>query len=252
MADLSLVHTAVRLLDIKTEQFRFLDLHNKLELLAVWRGLKPSFAYGLGEGPPDATVVEQLLVFSKGLGLPTHLTDQPPLWEETCHTTKVPRWFSEVFCNLSNEAQSPAVLWILRGPPDVTCLQEANTNAELGRLLDYPECCVAAYEERQCSSYLGLYSAFNVKFGRSRHRILAALRDPDPWPDHPNPGIEATERTIQKYPFVFHVACDACLAEKESPTERLNDLYKELANQCGAVFYKEIVSAIQEARQRLA
>ena len=64
--------------------------------------------------------------------------------------------------------------------------------------------------------------------------------------------MEATGRTFQKYPYVFHVACAACLADNDSPTERLNDLYRELANQCGVVFYTDIIAAIHEARKMAA
>ena len=249
MADRDIVRAAIQLLEIQTDTFRLLDLHNKLALLAVLGGLKAAFAYGLGEDSPEAAGVDRLEGFARDYGLQAHLLEQPLLWDETLTATSVPEWFSQAFLAMSREAQSPAVLWIVLDGRYSECLHTATTDEAVGRLLGYPECCVAAYEANHRFFFTEMYNAFRERYANSQKRILAALQNPEPWPDHPNPGMEATGRTFQKYPYVFHVACDVCLADDNSPTSRLNETYRGFASECGAAFYREMIAAIQEAKK---
>jgi hypothetical protein len=137
-------------------------------------------------------------------------------------------------------------LWICDGPVTRTLIRE---DAEsIGALLDYPACCVDADELDKTELRRAFETAIVQCAGGDPDLVRRAIRED--WKVELPPAVdeqlrgEHIGRSIAAFPFVFHVACTACLADSEdSPSARLNRFYRS--------FTTELSRAISEVRELL-
>jgi hypothetical protein len=145
-------------------------------------------------------------------------------------------------------AMSPnrPALWICDRPATRTLVRE---EAEpIGMLLDYPAGCVEADERDKRDVRRAFETAIVKRAGGDPDLVRRAIRED--WKvelpaavDEQLRGLQI-QSSISRFPFVFHVACTACLADPhDSPSGRLNDRYRE--------FTTELSRAISGVRELL-
>jgi len=202
-----------------------IDLKDRLSAATVAAGLR-SVGVLEGEGLQLELLRESLI----NHGIHTLIS------KTVCDKTRVPkehRHFKSVeFLNDSQHDSGSRVLWICDDKEQRNQIKGARLNKkEAGLLLSYPACCVEANINGDVEYLEGFLDAIVKKVGTDEKAIRKALRDdlqvemPEP------PGMSNIPRTDAQFPFVIHIACDACLNSPASPTAILNEQYKNLASE---------------------
>jgi hypothetical protein len=144
------------------------------------------------------------------------------------------------------------VLWLYaEGQHRAQYRQLKFTQQQAGTLLQYPACCIAfessfmkQWPQAQLDTLMAEADSDNAK-------LLAIVRGtkslPSPKIELPDNGL----RTEQSFPFVLHVACDACLASPDSPSAVLNSRYGALVNAVDPGFY-ELFLNVQKIFREIA
>ena len=102
---------------------------------------------------------------------------------------------------------------------------EDNYHAVVGTLLGYPGCCIAANRESKLLGAQTFIKAIIAKVGPDPIAVKRALDNNEQVevPDDADPQANHVPLTDEKFPFVFHIACDACLNSDDSPSAALNE-----------------------------
>ncbi|HWB31622.1 MAG TPA: hypothetical protein VG714_00450 [Acidobacteriaceae bacterium] len=130
------------------------------------------------------------------------------------------------------------VLWLYPAAQARDEFRQMNYTQQLaGRLLGYPDCCIAFESAVMALLPAAQLRAMILQLGENEAALLRAARK-GPLPEVSKPALpDNAVRTEQRLPFVLHVACDNCLEDMDSPSARLNTLYKELAREVDADFH---------------
>lgn len=219
--------TIKKILRVKTNNIPSFDVKNKLEIFAVKEGLKPAYAGSRNLEDVDSIVSDNLPMLkqiTKIVGLKSMQTNAPPLY-----FSRQPNVASD-FLNAFYNQEDTDVLWIYDDPEIKQRIRRC-ISGELneGYLLGYPECCIKWHEERRV---LEIESAFlqNIEeFQKIMDKHVLA--------------------TYEKYPFVSHWACAACLSGRSRRTEKLNHKYRELALSISQDFEKIVVQKVKQTLQ---
>lgn len=115
--------------------------------------------------------------------------------------------------------------------------QQRYTQQQAGRLLDYPECCIA-FESRVMELLPAAQLAGLIEeYGEDEAKLLRAARAGG-LPETPRPSLPDNALcTEQRLPFALHVACDDCLSRNDSPSAAINTRYAELAHEIDPGFH---------------
>lgn len=210
-----------RILRLRINPIPMMDAKNKLEIFAVKTGLKPAY---LGTKDIKCAINDNLALL-KQLAAITELkykiTNVPPLYFS--RKPSVPRDFLSAYFTRGDFE----IIWIYADPkiePEIRrCL---SGELDEGYVLGYPECCIKWHEEKRV---LEVESAFNQNM--------------DEWECITDKHLFGT---WEKYPFVPHWACLACLCGKNQETEKLNNQYRELARKVGFNFEKDLIANIKK------
>ena len=142
-------------------------------------------------------------------------------------------------------------VWIFDDPNVKNTIDDvAKGNVRIGDLLEYPKCCVDWLAKTQTESLIDCYDQW-MKVPLSPwpdDKIVELLLDyfeSDDIPNNKKRRLDITnnhvDKTISKYPFVFHHACIPCLKNSTSPTARLNQRYGEFARHISQEFYEKLI-----------
>jgi len=213
-----------KILRAETNRVPFIDMKNKLEIFAVKERLKPAYAGSRDLKDIDLTVSDnlpRLRQIARIVGLKCMQTNAPPLY-----FSKHPNVTSEFLDTFYNRTDTD-VLWIYDNSKIKLKIHKC-ISGELneGYILGYPKCCIRWHEERRV---LEIESAFlqNVeKFQKIMDKHVL--------------------ETYDKYPFVPHWACSACLSGASKRTEKLNHKYRELAASISHDFDKIVVQKVRQ------
>lgn len=115
-----------------------------------------------------------------------------------------------------------------------------NAPASVGPLLGYPSCCVRREEDLHREMGRAFATAVIEAAGPDGKSVLAALRN-DVKVTVETSGHANLWKTDEAYPFVFHTACDSCLASSESPTGKLNAQFQTLAAELDPALQRTIL-----------
>ena len=139
-------------------------------------------------------------------------------------------------------AMSPnrQALWICDNPVTRTLIR--GEEESIGLLLDYPPCCVDADERDKRDVRRAFETAIVKRAGGDPDLVRRAIRED--WkvqlPAHVDEQLRGLQiqSSIARFPFVFHVACTACLAAPDgSPSGRLNRKYGEFTTELSRTFW---------------
>jgi hypothetical protein len=145
--------------------------------------------------------------------------------------------------HFSKRAYQPA-LWVCA---DFAARERIRQEHEpIGTLLDYPACCVDEEARLNREVRQAFERAIVKRAGGDPAVLRRALRED--WKVQLPPAVDEQLRgehigqSVAAFPFVFHVACAACLADSEdSPSARLNRLYR-----CFTTELSQAISGIRE------
>jgi hypothetical protein len=130
------------------------------------------------------------------------------------------------------------LLWVfLDGDSREMILEVVKGDTEAGTVLGYPECCVYHNRAVGRAADQAFFQAIIKAVGNDPEMVLRALRE-DLKVEIENCAWESDNavRTDTKFPFLLHIACDACLASDESPSALLNLQLQALAEAVGHGF----------------
>jgi hypothetical protein len=123
-----------------------------------------------------------------------------------------------------------------------------------GKLFDYPECCVDWFYQSQ---WKDLEVAYDFQKGcthydphtMAKQMMLQIQIITDEWENvdelvqrHKKIALKHNLKVREKFPFVEHQACDSCVDNRDSPTEKLNKIYAEFAEEKYPDLYNLVMS----------
>lgn len=228
------------------------DLRNKLAVIAVKASYKQAF---MEFGENAKIIVENMGVFER-VGLKVKVTGLPPPYLHG--TPKVPPWFLKEYSTIvRTERQQVPCVWIyVKENIESKIMSSINGELNEGYVLNYPDCCIRWYGEMWRRQVEVLYRYIPARYAtKSRYELLEALRQSKAreftynlfqiWTD------ANLAKTVKKFPFVFHNACERCLKGLNSFTLLINEQNKHLALNLGHAFHEEILKTSLSYVQQL-
>ncbi len=126
-------------------------------------------------------------------------------------------------------------MWFFRESFTEDAIKKATVGEmNAGIVLGYPECCVSWHQKVRQIELTQWRSAKRTSVGRSDDTLTAKS---DPSKFTPKSAPRHATLTLKSYPFVSHVACTRCLANRHSPTSRLNDSISNLIKTVDLAYY---------------
>jgi len=128
-----------------------------------------------------------------------------------------------------------------------------------GRILEYPDCCIAEMIKHISNSYEIAYQIYQKDIENGNistldgDKLTKFLKETS-W-DYDQPYIlfhtwsfrKYQNNAFNKFPFCFHQPCANCINQKNSPTEILNSKYADFAKKNFPLLYNTI---IKEGRKK--
>lgn len=250
--------TIKKILKSKTHPLPMSDVRNKLEIMAVKTGLKPTFLgsrqiheVGMGDNLP---LLKQLAIM---LGLQFKFTINPPLYFSRRPYVKS-SFIDAYYSQTDFEA-----LWVYNDPKIELHIDKCiSGKLNEGYILGYPECCIKWHEDARVleveSGFQDIeeYIATNplelagllVKTETEMYKAIIGmvpytLENKEKWERMTDEHLFGT---WMKYPFVPHWACSSCLNRSSKKTEQLNNKYKELARKINMNFESEFTDKVKQ------
>lgn len=243
-----------KILKLKLTRDPLADLKHKLEILAVKVGIKPAFLL-LSDPDPDLSLIE---LVAKCAGLYLKLTGRPP-----DYFSRKPN-VEDSFLKISNDVRltKMGAIWLYKDvqvEPKILASIAGKLNE--GHVLGFPGCCIKWEEEMSLYGTEAVFqdikeyitkncltpNDFGVKTKDQMYEILIDKLAHDELRFEREKAIgksvgEQIRKTQERYPFVPHWACQFCLSGESKETERLNNLYEELAMNLDPKFARKIIS----------
>ena len=129
------------------------------------------------------------------------------------------------------------------------------TARKMGKLFDYPECCVDWFHQSQWKDlevaydFQKLYVHYDPDTMSESMSIRIQNINDGEWADVPELlqrnktiALKHNLKVREKFPFVEHQACDSCVDNRDSPTEKLNKIYAEFAEEKYPDLYNLVIS----------
>ena len=160
-------------------------------------------------------------------------------WSYVGYDEKIAKIFREV-----DAAVDRQVLWVCSTEAARTSVSAAPADSR--HLLIFPECCVSKNRKYDAALAECSLKAIFEKAGGDPELIRRAIREKWEVEIHVPDEFESIvsgrnrRRTQSQFPFVSHVACDACLENPSSPTAETNKRYADFARQFDPGLYEAI------------
>ena len=248
--------TIKKFLRFKPNPIPMLDVRNKLELLAVKTGLKPTFqeyTHVRSDINPNLALLKQM---GNMLGLKHKFTINPPLYFSRKPNVKS-SFLDAYYAKTDFES-----LWVYDDPKvESTIVKCVSGKLNEGYVLGYPECCIKWHEEarvlevesifKDIETYIATHSfeLTGLQVETEEEMYEAILNIPYPH-ENQNKWQKIIDQhlfgTWKKFPFVPHWACSACLSGKSKKTEKLNNEYRELAKKVNLNFEKDFIREVKQ------
>ena len=231
------------------------DLRDKLAIITVRASFKECFQ----EFGENSYMINEYIEVLKRMGFNAKVTGLPPPY--FYGMPKVPSWFLKEYVSVTEIArQNEHCIWLyVENSVESKILSSLKGILDEGYLLGYPDCCIKWYEEMWRKNIEVLYHYILHKYTpKDRYEITKALKYSKAQ-DFAHLFIQIftdvnLERTVRIFPLVFHIACENCLEDSESPTASINNQNKHLASNLDKDFCKRIEDAsvkyAQNVKQR--
>lgn len=214
-----------------------------LDFLAMVDGMKP--VYLLGRGFADPAWVAGALAVAAELGLAAVEGpcwdapaggDDPPSWYVDHTSAELARFTVHYICRSAAAADEVRVVCRAGGRP--AAVQEA-------RLLDYPECCVAAHHMRNAAFHRATVAVLRRAAGGAEDTMRRLLREGAPGAPETDEECAALAAalTVVPCPFTSFNMCLPCCDNPNGPAARLSLRYAGLAQSIDPALAHEIAQA---------
>lgn len=154
-----------------------------------------------------------------------------PMFSRDRCNPKVVRVFEEQLCKGDNGKS----LWFFNDESDRRRIK-GSVDANPGLLLGYPSCCIerdqCSKKEREDAFVAAILRAVGENPSAIRQALVKNLKVEVEVGSNDNIAL-----TEERYPFVLHVACDACLQDDASPSGQLNFRHSALVNDVDPAFH---------------
>jgi hypothetical protein len=217
-----------------------------LEALSVAAGLRPTyFVYFPGVSCTDLSLeARKFDEIALPLGLQTVVTNPPSLWFPDKGTDAIETL-------QRTEGGESGAVWFFRESSVADAIKKATIGeVDAGMVLGYPECCVSWHQKVREIELVRWRSAKRTSIGGS-NEALTAKSDPSEFT--PKSASRHATLTLRSYPFVSHVACTPCLANRHSSTSKLNNSISNLVKTIDLAYYvwftRDSLSRARELQQ---
>ena len=117
------------------------------------------------------------------------------------------------------------------------------TAKEMGKLFDYPECCIDWFYQSQWKDLEVAYNFHKAYTDYDPHTTTKEIMIQiqliaEDWGNvselvqkRKKIALKNNLKAREKFPFVEHQACDSCVDNRDTPTEKLNKIYAEFAEE---------------------
>lgn len=208
----------------------------RLSVLTVVAGLRPACLLVNIERSTFAKVRDVMI----SAGFLTHVSKEQPPEEPDAGFSP------EIIAAFEDGLRPKAIpgLWICNSP---AARQRIKSGTEsVGRLLEYPACCEQQERENNRIVRVAFMKAIIAAVGTHPAAIRRAVRD-DLRVDLGPAAAEILKcqnvpLSMERFPFIFHVACDACLREHYSRSAELNFGYEEFARSIDAELHRRLLT----------
>jgi hypothetical protein len=211
-----------------------------LDFLAMRAGVKPVAL--LGRGFDDRPWVEGAAALATKAGL---YVVGGPGWHAGREDPDPPDWFRD---HVKKAAGIENLIYVCRTKSTADAVAksfEAITMDEEARLLGYPPCCVRQHYERDALLNRTFRKLVERAAGgkvEEMKRILAEDVGVAPETEEEKQAFDKATKFVPAKFTSFHM-CDACVADAESPANRLSKTYMQLAELIGANLAAEVAKS---------
>lgn len=220
-----------------------------LDILAVLDGMKPVCV--LGRGFDDMVWVRGVAAIARALGCDLA---EGPLWDAAPEDDALPSWYA---AQVREALSGITALYLWRDPEwadAVRAVARAGgrlTVAWEARLLDYPECCVAAHYARRAAFHRATVAILTRRAGGDVAAMRRLLDRGAPLA----PG-NAAERAaldealaVEPCPYASFDMCAPCCADPDGPAARAALRYAGLAAEVDPALARALAGAHGGARR---
>jgi hypothetical protein len=217
---------------VRIDAIEGVDVMDRFGLLTVTAGVRDVAAFGFVNKKNEGQL-SRLKGILNGHGLLSLITHQiSPLSNK--YSNDVTGELAEVFDRVDanyHSRDTGRLLWVFRDPKKQDEVEKAVAREiHAGVLLGYPPCCVDRDSICQLRYQHAFAEAIISAVGRDASAVERALREDlqveVPADTFCDPNIVNTR---ERFPFVFHTACDECLSSDRSQSAGLNCSYEALA-----------------------
>ena len=221
----------------------FQDLNERLALLTVVLGHRHVAGFGFAEENNEGSLrrIRDILV---NHGIRTLITQQlkgvsARVCEDVSHE------IVDVFDRVDEQSArkfTGKVLWAFSSSEQAAIIGKAvRGEAQVGALLGYPSCCVSRTLAMLSKGKTAFVKAIVARVGEDPGAVEKALRHDQKVEVPADTMMDANvPRTVERFPFVFHIACDTCLGSDTSPSAELNDRDGQVAASVDENFHDTI------------
>jgi len=212
-----------------------IDYTDRISLLTVAGGLRPVGVLE-GEGLQLSPVKDAVI----NNGLFTSVTKA--VWTVREPAPDFPRAdLLAVLHRNRNREQPRSALWLCSTREDRVQLKGVQlTKAAAGNVLSYPACCVRASVNEDLAIDKAFLEALVANVGVDPVSIEKAIRD-NVQVELPDEFGANVPKSTEEFPFIIHVACDDCLATRQSPSAKLNEAYKSFIQEVNLELHNAVV-----------
>lgn len=230
-----------RVKSVRFSSEKQIDLSDRFALVTIAAGLRTVAAFGFRENQDEqAQSVVKGIIEREGL---CALMTSPI---HRALPSELPRDIAAVFegFDAQHEARSnERLLWVFSDPSNRVVVERVISGEEApGVILGYPTCCVEQERNPQIAAQDVFRHAIVNAVGSEPEAIRRALRE-DLEVELPADTYsrENAVATARSHPFVFHIACDECLASDNSATSEMDRNFRALAQQVDRTLFQGIV-----------
>ena len=129
--------------------------------------------------------------------------------------------------SIFRERNPTSALWVCRDQEAARTIAKGVDQITAGLLLGYPRCCIDAHQQEKAAFEDAVVRGWIRELGPDPLAIAQAWRQGRKVRiDFESP--ERIPRSESEFPFVQHIACEACLTPGDTPTALLNIEYEKL------------------------
>jgi hypothetical protein len=221
------------------------NLLDRLEIMAVAKGLKP--AHLNGQGLHSESVIRQIQTLAGKYGLATLTTRRvEKLFPHRIARVEPELWEAHLCWGEASRRDEPDVLWVFTKPElEMPIRETVEGKRDVSFVLGYPDCCVRAEADESMHQFELYVDALKRNYPGSSVKQLLSWLEQDTEVEVDLDPLRGQQDSLEKFPFVQFHACAHCLREVGSPASKSNRVMEELAKELSTEFHRRVIKEAQ-------